>query len=624
MSEKDSESAPDSIFRNDVIRSFSWSNINVQVRDRRTKQSLKLLDSCDGYVEAGQLVALMGPSGSGKTTLLNVLAHRSQTPWTGEIKANTVSVGKEDLRQISGYVEQEDALTGSLTVRETIDFSAKLALHGLSASTRCAIVQNLVDSFGLNRQEHTIIGTPLRKGISGGQKRRVSVASQLVTSPNVLFLDEPTSGLDSAASFNVMQFISSVAKKHGLVIIASIHQPATTTFQLFDQLLLLAKGRTCYFGPVQEVSDYFNSIVPMPLHTNPAEFLLDLVNTDFDSTAADQSGPRLAAICDLWSTSQMYKTLQSAVSTAPTKTIEPIFKTSRLGHPSRPDIPLILLHRSFIKSYRDVLAYGTRVAMYIGLAIMMGTVWLRLDYTQASIQPFVNALFFGGAFMSFMAVAYVPSIIEDIHTLRKEHANGLYGPLSFVIANFLVGLPWLLLITLAFSIIVYWLSNFRDTAGGFWIWVLWLFLDLVAAESLVVLLSAIFPIFVVALAATAFANGLWMSVGGFLVPMGTLNVFWKYAFHYIDYQAYVFQAMMVNQFKDTIYDCDRVNDGGYYCMYPSDLQNQGKTRGTAVLDAYNYSYEDGKMWEWLGIMLGIIVGYRILGYVAMWFRLRRN
>lgn len=82
--------------------------------------------------------------------------------------------------------------------------------------------------------------------------------------------------------------------------------------------------------------------------------------------------------------------------------------------------------------------------------------------------------------------------------------------------------------------------------------------------------------------------------------------------------------MMVNQFKDTIYDCDRVNDGGYYCMYPSDLQNQGKTRGTAVLDAYNYSYEDGKMWEWLGIMLGIIVGYRILGYVALWFRLRRN
>lgn len=165
--------------------------------------------------------------------------------------------------------------------------------------------------------------------------------------------------------------------------------------------------------------------------------------------------------------------------------------------------------------------------MYSGLAIMMGTVWLRLPYTQASIQPFINALFFSGAFMSFMAVAYVPSVIEDLHKFKKEHGNGLYGPLPFVVSNFLIGMPWLLLITLIFSVITYWLCNFRHGADGFFLWVLWLFLDLLAAESLVVLLSAIFPIFVVALAATAFANGLWMSVGGFLVPMGTLNVFWK-------------------------------------------------------------------------------------------------
>ena len=129
--------------------------------------------------------------------------------------------------------------------------------------------------------------------------------------------------------------------------------------------------------------------------------------------------------------------------------------------------------------------------------------------------------------MSFMAVAYVPSIIEDLQTLKKDHANGLYGPLPFVVANFMIGLPWLAAITILFSIITYWLCNFRDTASGFWLWVLWLFLDLLAAESLVVLLSSIFPVFVVALAATAFANGLWMSVGGFLVPLNTLNVFWK-------------------------------------------------------------------------------------------------
>lgn len=177
--------------------------------------------------------------------------------------------------------------------------------------------------------------------------------------------------------------------------------------------------------------------------------------------------------------------------------------------------------------------------------------------------------------MSFMAVAYVPSIIEDLYVFRKERANGLYGPLPFTIANALIGLPWLFIIALMFSIMTYWLGNFQATARGFWMWVLWLYLDLLAAEGLVVLVSSIFPIFVVSLVITAFANGLWMCVGGFLVPMTTLNVFWKYVFHYIDYQTYVFQGMMVNQFKSTIWGCAKLASG-FQCMYPSDLQFQGQ------------------------------------------------
>lgn len=110
---------------------------------------------------------------------------------------------------------------------------------------------------------------------------------------------------------------------------------------------------------------------------------------------------------------------------------------------------------------------------------------------------------------------------------RKEHANGLYGPLPFMLSNFLIGIPYLFLITIIFSLIAYWLANFRPTAGGFFLFVLYLFLDLLAAEGLVVLVTSLMPIFVVALAVTAFANGLWMCVGGFLVPPGTLNVFWK-------------------------------------------------------------------------------------------------
>ncbi|KKK16562.1 hypothetical protein AOCH_007605, partial [Aspergillus ochraceoroseus] len=160
-----------------------------------------------------------------------------------------------------------------------------------------------------------------------------------------------------------------------------------------------------------------------------------------------------------------------------------------------------------------------------GLAIMMGTVWLRLKTEQEYIQPFINAIFFGSAFMSFMAVAYVPAFLEDRATFAKERANGLYGSLPFIISNFIIGLP---LISILFSIVSYWLSNFRPNAEAFFTWVMWLFLDLVAAESLVVFVTSIFPNFVIALALVAFANGLWMSVGGFLVSPTILNPFWKY------------------------------------------------------------------------------------------------
>jgi ABC-2 type transporter len=170
------------------------------------------------------------------------------------------------------------------------------------------------------------------------------------------------------------------------------------------------------------------------------------------------------------------------------------------------------------------------------------------------------------------------------------------------------------LISVIFSSIAYWLSNFQPTAQAFFTWVMWLFLDLVAAESLVVLMSSIFPNFVVSLALTAFANGLWMSVGGFLVPPTILNVFWKYVFHYIDYQSYVFQGMMVNEFKNRSYSCG----DGCQCIYQSELASQCRISGTAVLD--QYGYKTGKTGEWVGILLAIVLGYRLLGWVVLSLR----
>jgi hypothetical protein len=355
------------------------------------------------------------------------------------------------------------------------------------------------------------------------------------------------------------------------------------------------------------------------MYMNPAEFVIDLISTDFsqDDTKSTQ---RLDNLHASWKNSQNAGELSTDIrrlkesSSASNHTAD----ISRNDRANPVLVPLTLVHRSFIKSYRDVVAYGIRIAMYMGLAIMMGTVWLRLAPIQSNIQAFTNAIFFGGAFMSFMAVAYIPAFLEDLHLYKKERANGLYGPTAFMIANFIIGLPYLFIITILFSVISYWLGNFQPTAAGFWTWVMWLFLDLLAAESLVVLLSSLIPIFVVALAATAFANGLWMCVNGFMVQPETLNVFWRYVFHYIDYQAYVFRGMMVNEFGDRNYSCETLADGGCQCMYPSALQDQCLIEGKAVLGVYGYNTENtGK---YVGYMLVIVFVYRILGWLVLFMR----
>ncbi|MCJ1449871.1 hypothetical protein MMC28_000199 [Mycoblastus sanguinarius] len=565
------DSLGDSHLTNSTVRRLAWHGVCVRVSS--STQTKRILSNIDGYAEDGQLTAPMGPSGSGKTTLLNVLAHRkpaSRLEVSAHVTVNGSAVSRQSLQNMSSYVEQEDALIGSLTVRETLSFAARLSLPStVSSNERRRRVDQLLHAFGLQNQAHTIVGTPIRKGISDGQKRRLSIASQLITAPKILFLDEPTSGLDSTASYEVIKYLKSIAReqKYSPTFIGNV-RPIRQLFTAFG------RGDS-------------NAFV---IYNNPAEFLLDLTSSDFSLDS-----PEAQAITKAGSETST----QKEIIVTRTKHGSGFF-----------NITLALLHRSFIKSYRDVVAYGIRFAMYIGLAIMMGTVWLRLPTTQCSIGPFANAIFFGSAFMSFMAVAYVPAFLGDRATFIKERANGLYGAAPFMIANFLIGLPYLFLISIIFSLIAYFLTNFRPTASAFFIWVMWLFLDLLAGESLVVLMSSIFPNFVISLALTAFANGLWMSVGGFLVSPEILNPFWRYVFHYIDYQAYVFRGMMVNEFGYRTYDCGE----GCHCMYQTELASQCKIDSQGVLE--QYGYRDGNTGKWVGILLAILFVYRVLGWAV--------
>ena len=218
-----------------------------------------LLNNISGAITGG-LWAVMGPSGSGKSTLLNTLACRLDvnTVVEGEMRLNGAAYDNAELKRIAGYVMQDDLLNGYLTVEETLMYAAKLRLpRTFTSKQRKDRVDDVMADLGLSHVHNVIVGTPLKKGISGGERKRLCVGMQLLNRPQLLFLDEPTSGLDSVMALDLLHTLHGLAhgqsQEKAVTIVCSIHQPQSKIFNLFDSLILLKSGHVIYQGPRKDV-----------------------------------------------------------------------------------------------------------------------------------------------------------------------------------------------------------------------------------------------------------------------------------------------------------------------------------------------------------------------------------
>ncbi|MCO5549074.1 hypothetical protein L7F22_002540 [Adiantum nelumboides] len=249
-------------------------------------QKKQILHGVTGYVLSGELLALMGPSGSGKTTLINLLSGRKNAS-KGSITYNDVPYSSA-LKRRMGFVMQDDILHSHLTVLETLQYAALLRLPGsLSKADKLCRAMEVISLLGLESCKDTIIGEPFLHGISGGERKRVSVGCEILTNPSLLFLDEPPSGLGSTIALRIVQILQGFSKV-GRSVVTTIHQPSSRLFYMFDKLILLSKGRIVYFGEAQAAMEFFSSIQLRPLIAmNPADFLLDLANGNL----ADMSLP---------------------------------------------------------------------------------------------------------------------------------------------------------------------------------------------------------------------------------------------------------------------------------------------------------------------------------------------
>lgn len=474
-------------------------------------------------------------------------------------------------------------------------------------------INTLLESFGLTDQANTIIGTSLHKSISDGQRKRVAVARQLVTSPKILFLDEPTSGLDSAASFEVVHYLQTLARRNNLIVIFSIHQPSTSIFNLFDKLLLISAGKPHYFGSGKNVISHYKEVgIDILLHSNPADFLLDLVNIDF-SQDKETATRKLSELQSTWEISSSAGDVRNAILVA--ECAGDNVKVEAGNRPKMCSRTLTMLHRSFVKSYRDPMAYGIRLGFTISFAILIGTVWLRLDHDQNSIQFLITEVYFALSFMSLTAIIYGPAFIEDYEQFALDSRNGLYGATEFALSNFIIDLPYTFFSSFMFSLICYWLSGLVSTITAFFSWVLWIFLTSLAANALVVFVVSIFPNFMFTIACASFLNSLLFCTQGFFISYVDLNAFYRYGLHYWNYLSYSFQGLMTSQFSNATYTCG----DSCHCIYPSELADQCQIPGAAILSRYGYQ-KTAHLSRDVAIVMAIITGYRFASWLLLKLR----
>lgn len=261
----------------DVVYKIKTKKGGLLAKKRETVVK-EILKGVTGVVEPGEMLAMLGPSGSGKTTLLTALGGRLGGKLHGSITYNGEAFSN-DMKRNTGFVTQDDVLYPHLTVLETLVFTALLRLpKSVTKEKKVEHAKGVIDQLGLTMCKDSIVGSPYLRGVSGGERKRVSIAQELLINPSLLFLDEPTSGLDSTTAQRIVSTLWELACG-GRTVVMTIHQPSSRLYYMFHKVLLLSEGNTLYFGKGSEAIEYFSNFGYAPsLAMNPSDFLLDLAN----------------------------------------------------------------------------------------------------------------------------------------------------------------------------------------------------------------------------------------------------------------------------------------------------------------------------------------------------------
>jgi ABC-type multidrug transport system ATPase subunit len=573
---------------------FESIEYSVAVRGGKRKQ---VLDNLSGTVSSGSFLAIMGPSGSGKTSLLNVLAGRVIASKGAELQGGVFvdgvsrsnAVQRASFLRRAAYVQQDDNMMAFETVEETLTFAAMLTLpQTVTKAKKLERVQTLINQLGLRKSANTIIGMsngPVR-GVSGGERKRVSIAVELLSDPDCLFCDEPTSGLDSFQALNVIQALKALVTS-GRVVICSIHQPRSSIYNEFDKLCLLSEGRMVYYGQSGAAAvDYFRCAgFSCPSHFNPADYFMDTCS--LDTRSEEQESASKQRLETLWGKHSNDKPGGSGVTITLNEYMTGVDHKLDGGNP----LPLadveagldskanndantvkrkvyntswfqqfkLLLARSWRSIVRNKIGLMIRLVSNVVLSLILAAIYSETGGGQKSIQDRQGVLFFCTLNQSFGGMfGAVQTFGKEKSIIVRERFSKAYYVSAYYMARFITGLPGDIIFPAIAGIIIYFPAGLNPDPGRFVIFLATIGFVAFCAQAVGLCISAYLSDFEAASALAPPLLIVMMLFGGFYINADSLPEGARWV-KYISMHYWGFGILVKNEFSGTSISCHDVH-----------------------------------------------------------------
>ncbi|MCL7046261.1 hypothetical protein MKW94_003067 [Papaver nudicaule] len=571
-----------------------------------------LLNNVSGEAKQGEIFAILGPSGSGKTTMIDALANRiSKKSLEGSVTMNGETLNSQSLKMISAYVMQDDLLFPMLTVEETLMFSAEFRLpHSLSKSKKLARVQSVIEELGLLNAAKTIVGDEGHRGISGGERRRVSMGVDIIHDPILLFLDEPTSGLDSSSAFMVAKFLQRIARA-GRIVIMSVHQPGSRVVALLDQLIFLSQGETIYYGTPTDLPFFLSDFgIPITENCETTEFMLDLYSEleslpggtkdivefykswqkiqNHHSSSEDSNGLDLSLYC-------------GRVNDIGWTSTGSIFVNSFWVE------IIVLMKRSLTNSRRTPEIFLMQIAGVVVSGSLLASTFWHPGKTERGIQERLGFYFFMVTAIFFGCTDALAVFLQERYIFMRETAYNAYRRSSYVLYHSIIVVPLLIILSLIFSSLTFSAVSLDGGFSTFAFYFFTIFASFWAANSLVCLISGLVSQIVMGYTLVMTLLGLILLYCGFYMHRNSIPRYWIW-FHYISVIKYPFQALILNEF-----------DKPDLCVVDGGAEQTKSCLITGMDIVRKQDATDLSKWSCLWITLAFGVVYRVLFYLALLF-----